>query len=285
MRKRIGAFDVVNTIILAFATFVTVFPFWYVFVISVSTGTSYVQDRMHFWPRVINFDEYKRVLQAGELIKTFSNSVIVTATGTILALLVTICCAYALSRKRLMGKKIIIPYVMFTMFFSAGLIPYYLLVTSLGLKNSLWALILPMLTNVYYMMIMRTYLGAIPDSLEESAKLDGASDYRILATIIIPTSKPMIAAIGLFFAVQYYNDYFNPLLFISTRSKYTLQFLLRELVVNNLANNSSVGGSSTTTTDIFKMASVLLSVLPILAVYPFLQRYFVQGMMLGSIKE
>jgi len=285
MRKRIGAFDIANTLILAVVAFVTIFPFWYCFVISVSTGTSYVQDKLHFWPRVINFDEYKRVLQAGELIRSFGNSVIITATGTVLALLVTMSCAYALSRKRLMGKRFIVPYIMFTMFFSAGLIPYYLLVTGLGLRNSLWALILPMLTNVYYMMIMRTYLGTIPDSLEESAKLDGANDYRILFTIIIPTSKPMIAAIGLFFAVQYYNDYFNSLLFISTRNKYPLQFLLRELVVNNLANNSSVGGSSTTTTEIFKMASVLLSVLPILAVYPFLQKYFVQGMMLGSIKE
>ena len=285
MRRHITVFDAINAGFLSIAAFITVFPVWYVFVISVSDGTSYIQDKLHFWPRTLNFGEYARVLQAGELTRAFGNSAVITLTGTVLALLVTFSCAYALSRKRLMGKKIIIPYILFTMFFSAGLIPYYLLITGLGLKNSLWALILPMLTNVYYMMIMRTYLTGISVSLEESAKIDGASDYRILFTIIIPTSKPMLAAIGLFFGVQYYNDYFNSLLFISTRAKYPLQFLLRELVVNNLANTSAVGGTSTTTVEILKMACVVLSIIPILVVYPFLQKYFVQGMMLGSLKE
>lgn len=285
MKKRIRTFDVLNAFILCLIGFCAFFPVWYVFVISVSTGQTYIQDKLHFWPRVVDFSEYRRVLAAGDLMHSLGNSAIITGVGTVLALLVTIMAAYALSRKRLRGRKIITSFILFTMFFSAGLIPYYLLVTSLGLKNTFWALILPSLTNAYYMMIMRTYLGGVSDSLEESAKIDGASDFRILFIIMIPISTPMIAAIGLFFGVQYYNDYFNALLFITSRSLYPLQFLLREMVVNNIANSSSVGGSSTTTGDIFKMASVILSIIPILLVYPLLQKYFVQGLMLGSVKE
>ena len=285
MRKKINAFDVINTLILCVVGCCAFFPVWYVFVISVSTGQSFIQDKLHFWPRVIDFSEYRRVLVAGDLVRALGNSAIITGIGTVLALLVTLMAAYALSRKRIRGRKIVTPFILFTMFFSAGLIPYYLLVTSLKLKNTFWALILPSLTNAYYMMIMRTYLSSIADSLEESAKIDGASDFTVLFRIMIPISKPMIAAIGLFFGVQYYNDYFNALLFITSRSLYPLQFLLREMVVNNIANSSAVGGSSTTTGDIFKMASVILSVIPILLIYPFLSKYFVRGLMLGSVKE
>jgi putative aldouronate transport system permease protein len=285
MKKRIQAFDVVNALVMCLVGFCAFFPVWYVFVISVSTGPGYIKDRLHFWPQGIDFSEYKRVLAAGDLMHSLGNSAFITGTGTALALLITVMAAYALSRKRLRGRKIVTPFILFTMFFSAGLIPYYLLVTSLHLKNTFWALILPSLMNAYYMMIMRTYFAGITDSLEESAKIDGASDFRILFTLMIPISTPMIAAIGLFFGVQYYNDYFNALLFITSRNLYPLQFLLREMVVNNIANSSSVGGSSTTTGDIFKMASVILSIIPILMVYPFLQKYFVQGLMLGSVKE
>lgn len=283
--KKIKTFDIINTLILMMVGFFAFFPIWYVFVISVSTGQSYIQDRLHFWPKVVDFSEYRRVLVAGDLLHALGNSAIITGIGTFLALLVTIMAAYALSRGRLRGQKIITPLILFTMFFQAGLIPFYLLVSSLGLKNTFWALILPSLTNAYYIMIMRTYLSGISASIEESAKIDGASDFRILFMIVIPISTPMIAAIGLFFGLQYYNDYFNALLFITSRRLYPLQFLLREMVVNNISNSSSVGGSSTTTGDIFKMASVILSIIPILLVYPFLQKYFVQGLMLGSIKE
>lgn len=283
--KKIKTFDIINTLILMMVGFFAFFPIWYVFVISVSTGQSYIQDRLHFWPKVVDFSEYRRVLVAGDLLHALGNSAIITGIGTFLALLVTIMAAYALSRGRLRGQKIITPLILFTMFFQAGLIPFYLLVSSLGLKNTFWALILPSLTNAYYIMIMRTYLSGISASIEESAKIDGASDFRILFMIVIPISTPMIAAIGLFFGLQYYNGYFNALLFITSRRLYPLQFLLREMVVNNISNSSSVGGSSTTTGDIFKMASVILSIIPILLVYPFLQKYFVQGLMLGSIKE
>ncbi len=285
MKKKIYTFDIANTALLVLIGLCAFFPIWYVFVISVSDGPTYIADKLHFWPRVVNFGEYARVLKAGDLIRSFGNSALITVCGTVLAMLVTSLAAYALSRKRLRGRKIITPFVLFTMFFSAGLIPYYLLVTGLGLKNTFLALILPGATNAYYMMIMRTYFTGLSDSLEESAKIDGATDMRIFFSIMLPISKPMLAAIGLFFGVQYYNDYFNALLFISSRSMYPLQFLLREMVVNNIANNTSVGGSTTTTAEVFKMASVVLSVLPILMVYPFLQKYFVQGLMLGSVKE
>ena len=285
MKKKFTLFDAINTAILCLVGLCSLFPVWYVFVISTSTSQTYISDKLHFWPRALDFSEYRRVLASGDLVHALGNSAVITAVGTTLALLVTMCAAYALSRKRLRGRKIITPFILLTMFFSAGLIPYYLLVVNLGLKNTLWALILPGLTNAYYMMIMRTYLGGISDSLEESAKIDGASDFRILFTIMIPISTPMIAAIGLFFGVNYYNDYFNALLFISSRNLYPLQFLLREMVVNNIANSTGVGGSSAATVDVFKMASVILSILPILAVYPFLSKYFVQGLMLGSVKE
>jgi len=285
MRRKFNAYDFINTSLLIFVGIFALLPVWNIFVISITDGPTYLANRTHFWPRVINFDEYLRVLRSGDLLKGLGNTAIITSIGTVLALFVTTSASYALSRQRLRGRKIITSFILFTMFFSAGMIPFYLTVTGLGLKNTYWAIILPMSVSAYFMIIMRTYLGNISVALEESAKIDGASDFNIFFQIFVPVSKPMLAAIGLFYFVNYYNDFMNALLFITKRSMYPLQYLLREVVINNISSHAGVGGSTTATADIFRMASVMISLVPILAIYPFLQKYFIQGLMLGSIKE
>jgi len=284
-KPKFDALDVINYTILSISGLLAIFPVWYIFVISVSTGQSYISDKLHFWPKAFSLAEYSRAILAGGITHSLGISAIVTVAGTIFSLLLSIPCAYALSKKRLRGRNIFLTLIIFTMFFNGGLIPNYLLVVKLGLKNNLLSLVLPLAVSTYYLLIIKTFMTTIPPSLEESAKIDGYNDFGILIKIVFPVSMPMIAAISLFYGVQYYNDYFNALLYISSRKLYPLQVLLREMVINNIANDSSVGGDSTLTGEIFKMACVILGIIPILVVYPFLQKYFVTGIMLGSVKE
>jgi putative aldouronate transport system permease protein len=283
--KKFNLFDGTNYLLLTLVGLISIFPIWYVFVISISTGTSYINDKLHFWPKAFSLAEYYRAIFSGGIIEGLKISLFVTGVGTLLAILLTIPCAFALSKSRLRGRNVILVILMITLFFTVPLIPKYLLVVKLGLKNNLFALILPLASSAYYIIISKTYMLGLPDSLEESAKIDGCSDMGVLIKIIFPISMPMVATIGLFYGVQYYNDYFNALLFISSKPLYPLQYLLREMVINNLANNTSVGGDSTLSTEVFKMASVIVGMIPVLLVYPFLQKYFVSGVTLGAVKE
>jgi putative aldouronate transport system permease protein len=283
--KRFNLFDGMNYFVLTIIGLISIFPIWYVFVISISTGTSYINDKLHFWPKAFSLAEYYRAIFSGGIIGSLKISLFITAVGTILAILLTIPCSYALSKSRLRGRNVILIILMVTLFFTVPLIPKYLLVVKLGLKNNLFALILPMASSAYYIIISKTYMLGLPESLEESAKIDGCTDMGVLIKIIFPISMPMVATIGLFYGVQYYNDYFNALLFISSKSLYPLQYLLREMVINNLANNTSVGGDSTLSTEVFKMAAVIVGMVPVLIAYPFLQKYFVSGVTLGAVKE
>lgn len=285
MKRKLDLFDIVNYLVLGLISLLSIFPIWYVFVISTSTAQSYINDKYHFFPKAFSLTQYYNAIISGGIVRSLGISIIITAAGTILSILLTVPCAYALSKKRLRGRRFFLVLIIFTMFFTVGLIPRYLLVVKMGLKDNLLSLILPMSVSAYYLIIAKTFMSTIPESLEESAKIDGYSDMGILIKIVFPISMPMIAAVALFYGVVYYNDYFNALLYISNRSLYPLQYLLREMVVNNIANSSSVGGDSTMTGEIFKMACVIIGIIPIIIAYPFLQKYFVKGLTLGAVKE
>jgi putative aldouronate transport system permease protein len=287
MKKQFTLFDGVNYVLLTLAALFCIFPFWYIFVISVSSPMSYANDRLHFWPKVIQFTEYQQALVTGGIVNSLGVSALITIAGTLLSLLLTIPCAYALSKERVRMKGFLSGLIVFTMLFNGGLIPYYLVVTKLGLTNTLWALILPMAVSAYNLIIAKNFMANLPQDLEESAKIDGANDLKIFVSIILPLSKPLIAVMALFYGVAYYNDYFNAILFISSRDLYPIQLLLREMVINNISMSSNVGsaGEGVLRADIFKMACVMIGLLPILLIYPFLQKYFIQGVMLGAVKE
>ena len=286
MKKRKNtAFDYMVYLILAVLGFLCFFPFWYVFVISVSTADSYLADKLHFLPHALDFSEYYRTLVSSGFLRSFGISVLITLCGTLIALVLTIPSAYALSRPQFAPRKVFNGLIMFTMLFSGGMIPSYIVVTRLGLANKLPALFLPMACSAYNLIITKNFMTSLPVSLEESARIAGASDITIFFKIVFPLSKPIMAVMALFYGVGIYNDYFNSVLYISSRELYPLQMLLREMIVANTMQSSMIGlGNLTNKSEIFKMATVVISIVPILCVYPFLQKYFVKGLMLGAVK-
>jgi putative aldouronate transport system permease protein len=261
------------------------FPFYTVVISSFGTPTGIV------WPTTFTLEGYKQIIQFG-VGRAFSVSMIVTVVGTFISLFLTTIGAYALSKKGIPGRKIIMGFIIFTMFFGGGLIPYYLTVKGVGLYNSYWVMILPSAVNTFYIWIMLSFFRIFPESLEESAKIDGAGDFAILMRIVIPTSMPVIASISLFYAVDRWNDWYTPMLFLSDVDKYPMQLMLRNMLVSiDQVLSRNVGLSAIDQSkikipqDSLKMAAIVVTSLPIMAVYPFLQKYFAKGVMIGSNKE
>ena len=274
---------------MVFFIFVTLYPFLHIASVSLSSAKEAIKPGMHFFPSELTFTSYRKVLSMPLLGTSYRNTMIVVIFGTTFNMLVTILAAYPLSRKYLVFRKSLILYIVFTMLFSGGLIPSYLLMRSLGLVNNRLVLILTGLVSPYNMIIMKNFFQSIPESLEESAKMDGASDYRVLKSIILPLSTPVLATIGLFYAVGHWNAFFTCLIYISDTSKIVLQVLLRQLVItselqiNNQINNIDIiMANSLPIQD--KSTVIIVATVPILAIYPFLQKYFVKGVMIGAIK-
>lgn len=278
---------VIGSILLLLALAV-VFPFYNVLIVSFGTPTGMI------FPKIFNLQAYAYILGQGQVVHAFLVSLGVVIVGTFLSLLVTTCTSYALSRKELPGKGIIMGVIVFTMFFGGGLIPWYLVIKNLGLINNYLVLILPSTMNAFYMIVMLTFFRQFPEGLEESARIDGANDWTILMKVVIPTSAPVLATIGLFYAVDRWNDWFTPLLFITDPNMWPLQLFTQQFIINStsiLQNAVGSAGASSVVTqmvpvlpDSLKMAVIVIGVLPIMLVYPFLQKYFAKGVMIGSIK-
>ncbi|GJM72535.1 ABC transporter permease [Paenibacillus macerans] len=263
---------------------VMVYPFLHVLSISLSTPAEALRPGIHLYPKEISLLAWKRVLSTDSIWGAFGITVFRTVVGTLLSLVFMCMAAYPLSRKYLPHRGFYTAFIIITMFFSGGLIPTYLLIKSLGLINSVWVYIIPGLVSTFSLIILRNFFMTIPNELEDSAKMDGANDIRILVQIVVPLSAPVLATLALWAAVAHWNNWFDAMLYMQDKTKITLQLLLRRLVIANMADPMMPVPTEEEDPEMVKAAIIMFTALPILVVYPFLQRYFVKGVMVGSIK-
>jgi putative aldouronate transport system permease protein len=281
-------FDLANGAVLFALMIVTLYPIYYVTMASLSDGSSLMGHKgFLWWPLGFNVQAYGSVFSNPMIIKGYGNTLFVVVVGVLINLLLTSFGAYALSRRSLRYRKPLMLFIVFTMFFSGGLIPFYFTVKGVGLDNTLWALIIPQAVSAFNLILMRTAFEAIPDSLEESAKIDGANDMVVLFRIILPLSMPVVAVMMLYYGVAHWNSWFNALIFLQDRSLYPLQLVLREILLQGEASSMASGASAddaVTLSVTLKYATIMVATVPILLVYPFLQKYFVKGALVGAIK-
>jgi putative aldouronate transport system permease protein len=261
--------------------------------VSISCSNEYavLRAEVTFYPVGFNPQAYNLILQSGDLWRSVGNSVFVALVGCVCSLVMLSLAAYPLAFAQFYGKKLYTFIILFTMWFSGGIIPTFLTIMQLGLYDSLWALIFNSMISAYYVVIVRSYFASIPISVVESARIDGANDFRILFQLIIPLSKPVLATVALWVIVGHWNDYLNALLFISSKEHYTLQLVLKEMVLNAESSIYNVSMTSTATTggaaalgQQVRNAVLVVAMIPMIILYPFVQRYFVSGLMLGSVK-
>ena len=283
-------FDLGNYLFLIVFSVLMIYPFWETAVVSLLPGLLASSWGIKLWPEEVTLEAYRVALSSRLIYYGYINTVFRTLVGTALAVFFSFCTAYPLAKRKLPLRNYLTIFFLIPMFFSGGLIPRYLLVRSLGMLDTRAALIFPILLGTYNLLIMRNFIMAIPDSLEESAMIDGASFFRILIQIIIPLSVPIMATIGLWVAVQHWNSWFDALIYIRDETKTVLQLVLRRVIIDQDdsaflgENNDSVAGAESVVPESIKAATVLISIGPILLAYPFVQRYFVRGIMIGSLK-
>lgn len=279
-------FDVLNMIFLLLLVFVTLFPMFYIFIVSISEGSYVSRGMVTFYPRGFTLDAYKTVFQNSDIWRSYGNTILYTTVGTIINLIMTSLCAYPLSRPHLYGRTFLIFFIALTMFLQGGMIPLYLVVQNLGMIDTMWAVILPTAISTFNVIIMKTFFEAIPNELHESSYIDGANDLQILFRIVIPLSKPVMATMTLFYAVYHWNSFFPALIYLQSKKLYPVQILLRNLVVEGDLDSSVASGALdfNVVAQNYKFAVIIITVLPILFVYPFLQKHFAKGVMIGAIK-
>lgn len=282
------AADALIYILLIGGALTMLFPFVYILAVSFTDESVYVSGELMLLPTKWSLDAYRYVLSTDSFFHSFRSTAFITVVGTVLNLLFTTTFAYAMTKQELPGRRFLLLMVLITMLFSVGIVPNYLLVKELGLINSLWALILPGLTGAWSVFVLKSFFQSLPASLEDAAQIDGCNDIQVFVRIILPLSLPAIAAFSLFFAVALWNTYFSGLLYIRDVTKWPLQVLLQQIV---LEPNSSMVGDATQfdseaklPPETIKMAALMVVMMPILLVYPFLQKYFTKGVLLGSVK-
>ncbi|PAD70231.1 ABC transporter permease [Bacillus sp. 7586-K] len=281
-------FDVFNFVFLGGIALLMVCPFLYVIAGSFATEAELTRRSFFIFPETFSLESYKYIFSTDTFTRSILVSIGVTFIGTLVCLLFTFTMAYPLSRKHLMGRSFIMNIIVFSMLFSGGMIPTYLVVKALGLLDSYWALILPIAINPFNLIIVKTFFQNIPVELEESAKIDGCTEFGIFWRIMLPLSKPVLATFALFYAVAIWNDFFSALLYISDSTKWPVQVLLQQII---LLSQSMIGDGASMGADYveppeqsLKLAVVVIATVPILIVYPFLQKHFAKGMLLGSVK-
>ena len=296
--KRLGFGDrfmvITIYILLSVLAFTTFYPFWNAAVISFNVGSDTAMGGVTFWPRAFTLENYGIVFNDARLLNGFWISILRTVVGTALSIVVTAIFAYGLSRSELMGRKFYMVLCIITMYFSGGLIPSFLLIRELGMMNSFWVFIIPSLVSVWNMIIFRTFFKELPAGLEESAKMDGCGNWGTLFRIVLPLSGPVVATLGLFTAVYHWNDWFLPSIYISNESLLPIQTMLKQILNSNIVSeqlsqlDSAAQGQmakmQTVTSKSLSMATMMVATLPIIMVYPFVQKYFVKGVLVGSLK-
>lgn len=281
-------FDILNVIFMLLVIVACLYPFLYVVFASLSDSNAFMGYEGILWrPIKANLNSYAAVLQNSMIFSGYKNTLFVLAVGVPLNMVMTTLCAYVLSCKDFAIRNIAMGFILLTMFFGGGMIPFYLTVKDLGLEGSIWSLIIPSAINTYNMIIVRTAFISMPDSLVESMKLDGASHCTILTRLMIPLSKPTLAVIILYYAVAHWNAWFNAMLFLREREDYPLQLILREILLQNNTDEMMYNvneGNRAAVGETIQYAIIVVATVPILCVYPFLQRYFTKGVMIGAVK-
>ena len=277
-------FDVVDVLIICLLLACVLIPLIHIVAASFSNASLFVGHKgILLWPEGFSLASYQAVFKNTFLWTGYANTLFIVLVGTVLNVLLSMVAAYCLSRKRVAAGPTIMKLLVFTMYFSGGMIPLYLVVKGVGLYGSRWALILPTLVDTYNLIIMRTAFAGVPDSLEESAKLDGANAWTILWRIMAPLVKPTVAVITLYYAVSHWNSWFNAMLFLREKTQYPLQLILRQILIQNDTADMTAGADYLISETI-QYATVVVATLPILCIYPFVQKYFVKGVMIGAIK-
>ncbi|MFB1049868.1 carbohydrate ABC transporter permease [Paraliobacillus sp. JSM ZJ581] len=289
------AFDRLNLLFVLLITLIIIYPLIFVISASISDPQAVNSGEMWLWPVDITLDGFTRVFQNDAIWIGYRNTIIYTVTGVLIHLFILLPSAYALSRKELMGKKILLWFILFTMLFNGGLIPTYLVVKNLGMVDTMWAIVIPGVIGAWSVLVARTFFQqTIPDQLVEASKIDGASDFYLFLKVVLPLSLPIIAVMALFHAVALWNQYFNALIYLSDEKLFPLQLILRQiLILNEVSADSAATAAGAAqsfsdqvkTASLVKYAVIIVSALPLLIVYPFLQRFFVKGVLIGSVKE
>lgn len=279
--------DIIIILILLIITVASFIPFWHIIVSSFASPADIANNMFLLFPKSISFDTIKYIFSTDTFPRALLNSVFITVVGTGLSLFLTALMAYPLAQKRLLCRKQLMFIIVLTMVFNPGMIPNFLNVRDLGLYGSIWSLILPGCIGTYNLILIKNYFESLPSELSESAKIDGANDLVIFFKIFLPLSKPILATVGLFYAVQYWNNYIGAILYIEDSTKWPIQVLLRNIVMlaqTDLGSDAAAGQTAQIDVQALQSATILISTLPILCVYPFAQKYFVKGIMLGSVK-
>lgn len=290
-KKKISTYDLVVYIVLGLLSIITFFPFYNVLLISFAKFEVISKSNLYLWPASFDFTAYEIIFTDKKFWNSFMVSILVTVVGVVFSMVISVAGAYALSKKGMPGRNFMLSLILFTMFFNGGLIPFYLVVKELGLVNNILVMIIPAGINTLYLIIMKNYFHTIPESLEESAKLDGANDLYILVKIVLPISAPFMATFGLFYAVERWNEWWYALIFISDSMKAPLQIYLREILITSSSSLNAMAmtlSEQKLTTKVYtpslQMATIVITSIPILLVYPFLQKHFAKGILVGSIK-
>jgi len=268
---------------------IVLYPVYFIIIASFSDPDAVLAGKVVLWPVDINLDGYIKIMERTDVWLGYRNTIVYTLLTVVLSLLVTIPAGWALSRKNLPGKKFLMMYFTIPMFFGGGLIPFYNVMSSLGLINTIWAIVLPSILSVWNLFMTKTFFeSSIPNGLIEAAKIDGAGHFRTFTAVVLPLAKAIMAVMALYYAVGQWNSYFNAMIFLQDETLYPLQLVLKEILI---ASESTVGGSGETILQQYRLAnqlkyvSVIVSSLPVLMLYPFVQKYFAQGVMIGSLKE
>ena len=281
-----NAFDYLNYLFMLLILFLMLFPLYYCLIVSVSDGSAVIRGDVVFAPKGFDLNAYKAVFDNPQILRSYGNTLLYTVVGTAINIFLTALCAYPLCRPRLRGRRVFNALFLVTMFINGGTIPLYLQVKSLHLMDTIWAIVLPTGINTYNMIIMRTFFSSIPEDLHEAAEIDGASQFQTFVRVILPLSETILATLVLFYAVAHWNSYMPALLYLNSADKMPLQMTIRKMVVDSDIASMTTSGSSESllSENKIKYAVVIISVLPMLVIYPFLQRYFVKGVMIGSVK-
>ena len=279
---RFGWLDVAIFFILLFYVIAVIFPFYNAFVVSISSEAAYMSSDLLLWPKDITFEAYETVFTSSQMWHGLGITMILLVFGTIYQLFFTVITGYAMSREKWFGKNFVMNMILVTMFFGGGLIPYYYLIKNLGLYNTVWVMIIPGAIDTFNMLLMRNYFASLPKELEESARIDGANDVQIFVKVYLPLSLPMLATVGLFFAVGNWNSWYNGMLFVESSNLKPLQLVLREMIAS--ISSSTESPTVQTYSQNLIMASIFFTIVPMMCFYPFLQRFFVKGIVVGAIK-